>query len=122
MKRKLTAVSASLLILGLFFLVAGAFASDIKSRMMERLPVVKELKAKGVIGENNRGYLEFRGPKENGNVIAAENQDRKTVYAAIAKQQGVSLDVVEVHRAVMIEKKAVPGEWLQDANGKWYQK
>ena len=122
MKRKLSAVSVSLLILGLCFSVANAFASDIKSRMMERLPVIKELKAKGVVGENNRGYLEFLGAKENENVVTAENEDRKTVYAAIAKQQGVSLDVVEIHRAATIEKKAATGECLQDANGNWYQK
>jgi uncharacterized protein YdbL (DUF1318 family) len=54
--------------------------------------------------------------------VDAENQDRKTVYAAIAKQQGTGIDVVEKHRAAQIERIAKPGTWLQDANGKWYKK
>lgn len=30
--------------------------------------------------------------------------------------------VVGKHRAIQIANKARPGEWLQDANGKWYKK
>jgi hypothetical protein len=44
------------------------------------------------------------------------------VYEAIAKQQGTTLELVGKHRAIQISDKARPGEWLQDANGKWYQK
>ena len=51
-----------------------------------------------------------------------ENRDRKLVYEAIAKNQGTTVEVVGRHRAVQIADKALAGEWLQDANGKWYQK
>jgi uncharacterized protein YdbL (DUF1318 family) len=113
-------------ILLVFFCLAASPAwstDDIKERMKARLPVILELKSAGLVGENNRGYLQFVGsPKKSADVVAAENQDRKKVYTAIAKQQGVSMEVVEKHRAAQIAQKARPGEWLQDANGKWYQK
>ncbi len=101
----------------------SSFAEGIKSRMIKRLPDIKELKAKGVIGENNKGYLEFTGKnRKKQDVVDAENRDRKKIYEAIAKQQKTKLEIVEKHRAVQIEKKATKGEWLQDANGKWYNK
>jgi len=91
--------------------------------MIDRLPVIKSLKAKGIIGEDNAGYLEFVGQKkEKADVIQAENKDRKLVYGAIAKQQGTTVELVGKHRAVQLANKAQPGEWLQDAKGKWYQK
>jgi uncharacterized protein YdbL (DUF1318 family) len=91
--------------------------------MIARLPVIKALKGQGIVGENNKGYLEFVGQKkEKEEVVTAENKDRKLVYGAIAKQQGTTVEVVGQHRVVQIANKAQPGEWLQDANGKWYQK
>ncbi|MCP4113308.1 MAG: YdbL family protein [Desulfobacteraceae bacterium] len=113
----------SLLLLVFCLTCVSSFAEGIKSRMIKRLPVIKELKVKGIIGENNKGYLEFTGKKkEKQDVIDAENSDRKKIYEAIAKQQKTKLEIVEKHRAVQIEKKAAKGEWLQDANGKWYKK
>ena len=107
------------------FFVAGvtAFADDIKTRMKKRLPVLKELKARGIVGEDNMGYVQFVGAKkEKADIVAAENKDRKTVYAAIAKQQGTTVELVGKRRALQIAKKAKPGEWVQDASGKWIQK
>jgi len=102
---------------------AFAGASEIKARMKARLPVIKELKAKGVIGENNTGFLEFRGGNtEKQDLVAAENDDRKSVYNAIAKQQGAASEVVGKRRALQIAGKAKPGEWVQDDAGTWYQK
>jgi len=104
---------------------ASAFAGSdkIKARMKERLPVITALKAEGVIGENNKGYLEvIGGKKAKKDVINAENSDRKQVYTAIAKQQGTSVDLVGKRRAKQIAKKAKPGQWIQDQSGKWYQK
>lgn len=110
-----------------FILIGGASAfagSDkIKARMKERLPVITALKAEGVIGENNKGYLEVIGGNQaKKNVINAENSDRKQVYTAIAKQQGTSVDLVGKRRAKQIANKAKPGQWIQDQSGKWYRK
>lgn len=105
-------------------LISNAYAADsIKQRMIDRLPDINKLKDRGIIGENNLGFLEFIGnQKEKADLVQAENVDRKAVYEAIAKNQGTSVKVVGQHRAVQIADKALAGEWLQDANGKWYQK
>jgi uncharacterized protein YdbL (DUF1318 family) len=113
----------SIFILGFLTTNAHSSSKAIKQRMIERLPVIKALKDQGIVGENNKGYLEFVGAKkEKADVIEAENADRKMVYEAIAKQQGATVEVVGKHRAAQIANKAEPGEWLQDANGKWYKK
>jgi len=101
-----------------------AGASDIKARMQQRLPTIVNLKSAGIVGENNRGFLEYipgAAQKEAG-VVAAENDDRKAVYNAIAKQQGTTPGLVGERRAIQIGQMASPGEWLQDASGKWYKK
>jgi uncharacterized protein YdbL (DUF1318 family) len=91
--------------------------------MAARLPTINALKAQGVIGENNHGYLEFRpGHKADAEVVEAENRDRRQVYTAIARQQGVAVELVEQRRARQIAARARPGHWLQDEKGRWYQK
>ena len=110
-------------IIGMFLTGTTAFADDIKTRMKKRLPVIKELKAKGAVGENNNGFLQFVGEKkENADVVAAENKDRQTVYEAIARQQGTTPELVGERRALQISKKSAPGERVQDAGGQWQQK
>ncbi len=123
MKRKTIFAILPVFVLGILITNAYPAAKEIKQRMIARLPAIKALKGKGIVGENNKGYLEFVGQKkEKAEVIKAENKDRKLVYGAIAKQQGTTVEVVGQHRVVQIANKAQPGEWLQDANGKWYQK
>ena len=123
MKRNTIIAIAAVIILGLLITSGYASSQDIKQRMIERLPVIAALKAKGLVGEDNRGYLQFIGQKkENEEVVAAENKDRQMVYEAIAKQQGTTVELVGQHRAIQIADKAQSGEWLQDANGKWYKK
>ncbi|MBF0112548.1 MAG: YdbL family protein [Desulfamplus sp.] len=98
-------------------------ADDIKERMKQRLPVIVEMKKQGIIGENSSGYLEYRtNNRANQSVVDSENRDRKEVYSAIAKQQGVLIEKVEELRAAQIVQKAVSGEWLKKADGSWYQK
>lgn len=98
-------------------------AQGIKERMKERLPVIAQLKTQGIVGENNRGYLDFVGNvKTQEALIAQENQDRKTVYAHIAKQQNTSLSVVEKNRALQLIERAAPGTYVQMPDGTWMQK
>lgn len=108
---------------GVFLFSASAFCGDIKQRMKDRLPRIIELKASGIIGENNQGLLAFVGDnKPDQALVDAENKDRQMVYAAIAKQQGATAAVVGQRRALQIAQRAKPGDWLQDAGGKWFQK
>ena len=102
---------------------AGDSAADIKARMNKRISQVKALKVKGIVGENNKGFLEFVGAsKEGADVVFAENSDRSKVYAAIAKQQGSAAELVGKLRASKIASLAAKGEWIQDASGKWIKK
>ena len=122
MKLKKVMAVLSVFILGI--LISDAYSADsIKKRMIDRLPVISDLKARGIVGENNLGFLEFIGDqKEKVDVVKAENRDRKSVYDAIAKNQGTTAEVVGKHRAAQIAGKARAGQSLQDANGKWYKK
>jgi uncharacterized protein YdbL (DUF1318 family) len=123
MKRKTIFAILPVFVLGILITNVYPSSKEIKQRMIDRLSVIKALKGKGIVGENNKGYLEFVGKKkEKADVVTAENKDRKLVYKAIAKQQGTTAAVVGKHRAVQIANKAQLGEWLQDAKGKWYQK
>ncbi|WP_309384287.1 YdbL family protein [Cerasicoccus frondis] len=115
------------LFLSLIFAVASASAADlnaVKQAMKQRLPQVESLWSQGLIGENNQGYVEARGSlsPEQTKLIAAENADRKTVYAAIAQSANVSPAQVGQQRAAQISKGAKPGLWLQDTKGNWYKK
>jgi uncharacterized protein YdbL (DUF1318 family) len=99
------------------------FAQSIKERFKERLPQIIELKNEGIIGENNRGYLEFVGAKKKKeNLIRAENRDRQLVYETIAKKENTSAEKVGKRRAIQLRGLASPGHWLQDENGNWYKK
>jgi len=116
-------ISLSLSILLITGVLAFAGSKEIKARITARLPLINALKADGIIGENNRGYLEFIGSnKLKADVVSAENSDRKQVYSAIAKQQGATADLVGKRRAKQIAERAKPGQWIQDGSGNWYQK
>ncbi len=124
MYNRKTILSACILVATLLLLTATiASASPIQDRMKARVPALTELKAKGVIGENNQGYVEFlKGQKEQESVVTAENADRKKVYNAIGKKQGVDAGQVGSRRAQQLAQKGVKGHWYQDAAGKWSQK
>ena len=95
----------------------------VKARVEQRMPQVDALKAKGVVGENNRGFLEVRGGSADaGAVVAAENKDREALYAAVAKQTGSSVENVGKKRAASLAQNSVPGVWVQDEAGNWKQK
>jgi len=100
-----------------------AVADGIKERMIHRLPAIADLKTKGIIGENNSGYLGFvTSVRAMEDVISAENNDRKSVYEYFAKQQNTSLSVVEKIQAARKMEKANPGEYFQNPDGSWVKK
>lgn len=126
MKSNFFAIFLLILLSGICPATTVIFADDIqtiKVQMEKRLPLIVELKSKGIIGENNTGYLQYvQANRENEEVVNAENEDRKKVYAIIAKKEGANIGQVGSRRALQIAKKALKGDWLQDQNGKWYQK
>jgi uncharacterized protein YdbL (DUF1318 family) len=126
MKTSFLRISAVVLALAAVFATTSLRAEDlgaVKARMSQRLSQLDELKSSGAVGENNRGLVEVRGGGANAaNVVNAENRDRETVYAAIAKQTGSSSDAVGRARARQIAAASRPGVWLQKDDGSWYEK
>lgn len=95
----------------------------VKARMAQRLAALDELKAKGAVGENNRGFVEARAADPAaGAVMSAENSDRESVYAALAKQTGTSADQVGRARAKQIASGSAAGVWVQKEDGAWQRK
>mgnify|MGYP001043457721 CR=1 FL=1 len=112
-----------LVLLGVLAVIGTSMADGIKERMKQRLPAIVELKAQGIVGENNQGYLAFvTGQKSQEALVADENKDRKSIYTYIAKQQNTSLDLVEQRRAIALAERAVSGEFFQNADGTWVKK
>ena len=99
-------------------------AEGIKDRLAKRLPAINKMKEEGLIGENNKGYLEAKKEltKENRKIVEAENSDRKKIYEMPAKKTGQTVEVISTRRALQIAEKTKPGLWLQKADGTWYKK
>ncbi len=112
--------------LGALFATTAVFAEsarDIQHRMAQRLAQVDDLKARGAVGENNRGLLEVRdGGGNAATVVADENRDREAVYALIARETGSSADAVGRARAKQIAASSRGGVWVQDETGAWKKK
>jgi len=105
------------------FIVTVGHSTSIKEQMAARIPAINALKDQGVVGENNKGFLEYRvGGNPQQALVQAENADRAAVYAAIAKNQGASPALVGERRANMIAQNGQPGHWYQKPDGTWYKK
>lgn len=125
--------------------------SDVKTALENRRVRFEQLRAykeKGVIGENNHGYVEFltrRIHTEGGlymeashdydleddsvakvkALVEAENQDRRLIYKTIIQQNNLipgELEKVEKAFAQVQKDKANPGDKIQDADGNWVTK
>jgi uncharacterized protein YdbL (DUF1318 family) len=59
---------------------------------------------------------------ESEEVVTGENEDRKTIYSFIAEKEGATTELVGIRRAKQIAENALPGEYLQNEDGSWYQK
>jgi uncharacterized protein YdbL (DUF1318 family) len=106
-----------------FLIPTALFAQGIKERMRLRLPAIIELKEKGIIGEDFRGYLAFLSDNEEGQeIVDSENSDRKQIYSYIAKKEGADIELVGQRRAKQLAENAISGEFLQNEDGTWYQK
>ncbi len=129
-------VIMSVLFMGLMSTAAFAQSYDIKEMTpavtsalearKARFSELKALKAEGIVGETNRGYVEaLGGDKATAKLVAMENKDRRAIYEAIVTQNdlGVSaLVTVEGVFAKVQRDKANAGEKVQDASGNWINK
>ncbi|NMA47584.1 MAG: YdbL family protein [Lentisphaerae bacterium] len=126
MKKVLIALAVLMFAMPTFLpVVCAQDAATIKQNMINRLPAIAALKSKGVIGEDNCGFLAAVSGKldeADQAVVNAENADRKVVYEAIAQKTGATVELVGKQRAKQIAAQAAEGEYIMDENGAWTKK
>lgn len=122
MTRRFSVNALSALLVGCLFLSSYAVSANGDMDPRQRLAIVKALKAKGTVGENNKGLLEFRGPKTAEKVVAAENAERTAEYQRVAAKTGATPARVAERRAAQLAEEAPSGAWIQKADGSWYRK
>lgn len=91
----------------------------------DRYETLGEFKHKGMVGENNKGYVEALTQTEEVVVLVnAENGDRKVIYMTIAEQNGLvkALSTIEKVFAETQRENAEPGEKIQTEKGSWTTK
>lgn len=114
--------------------VAGAYAE-----MNQRLPALNALFDKGAVGLTGQGLVTVRdkakATAQDEGLIAAENNNRKTVISSMAKAI-LKITKQEATKAALDQtmgkaaatyaetkrESAKPGWWMQLQNGKWVQK
>lgn len=99
-----------------------------------RAPELAKYKAAGVIGENNKGFLEIRqldavtdlkGRAAVQKLVKDENADRTELYREMAAAKNV--DAAQIGKigetyAATLRENAKPGEWIQMPDGNWKKK
>jgi uncharacterized protein YdbL (DUF1318 family) len=75
-----------------------------------------------VVGENNKGYLEFKGAPKAKEVVDEENGVRRKAYEAVAASTKVSVDQVSAQRAAQLAAESPAGTWIQLPDGRWAKK
>ncbi|MCC5840147.1 MAG: YdbL family protein [Opitutales bacterium] len=113
-----------LALLTLFVGAVSVYADNAQDRMRDRIPALDALRMAGKVGENNLGFLSARVDlsPEAAALLVAENNDRRAVYARLARASGETVEAVGRQRALRIARQARPGVWLQNAEGEWYQR
>ncbi len=126
MKSKgITLFVVMVIFLGSPFPMTAQEDEGLKERFIQRKPMIDEMKNQGIVGENNLGFLVFRGGnpgREQRQTLDEENGDRRIVYQRIAARLGTNIEAVGRRRAAQIAQIAAAGHWLQNAEGNWYQK
>jgi len=91
-----------------------------------RFNTLAQQKAAGTIGEDNQGHVaRLSGGSEIADLVAAENDDRDVIYAAIMQQNSLPADALATVRQVFAEtqrEKASPGDKIQLPSGEWTTK
>ncbi len=83
------------------------------------------LKKEGLVGENNRGYVEaFSERQDVLQLVADENRDRKIIYTTIARQNGLTGALATIERVFAQEQRdrAQSGVKIQNGDGSWVTK
>lgn len=109
-------------ITGLVLMISMQFQADANAAPA----IIEEAKEQCVVGEQADGYLGIVTGKTASTDVRREvrriNQERKSVYAGIAKKNGVTEDVAAALTAEKLIARAPAGQCVRDSNGQWVQK
>ena len=82
-------------------------------------------KRDGLVGERADGFVgavAASPPAEVRALVDSVNAQRRTRYEEIAKRNGTPFDAVAAVAGEKLIGRAAPGEWVTDAQGRWFQK
>ncbi len=127
MKIRIPIMAILFVFLSSFAVQAEESLEDIRTRMKKRYSILKELKAKGKIGETQQGWIEAvheENAKDKAikTIIDDENSDREKLYKIIAKRTDTTPKAVGEQNALRILKKAGPEELFKGKDDKWRPK
>jgi uncharacterized protein YdbL (DUF1318 family) len=108
----------------------------LKQRMAGRYPALERLRDAGKVGETFGGFAEAVKPEfaqekvdpkdakseTVGQVVAAENADRRQLYDLLAKELKLSAEQVGRQNAIRLLEKARPDHWFKLQDGRWVQR
>ena len=84
---------------------------------------IEDAKARCIVGEQADGYLGIVDDNAADTALRREvrdiNQQRKALYADLAAQNGVSIEVTAALTAEKLINEAGGGECVRDGNGEW---
>jgi len=93
-----------------------------------RVHELQALKAKGLIGENNKGFITILKPSlepKEKTLVDGENHDRKFIYNTVVAQNHLGpegLEKVEKEFSKTHRGRTKQGDLIQDSSGKWVRK
>ncbi len=120
------ALAAVLLSAGAVTLTAAVTAAPAFADVAASKALVDAAKAKGIVGEQNNGFLGFVTPSSDAALKAAVdeiNNGRREVYTQAAAKNNVSVDAagISAYTNVIVPKLAA-GQYYQDGTGAWVKK
>lgn len=88
--------------------------------------IVEAAKDNCVVGEQADGYLGFvdgqTGSEELRREVRDVNQQRKAIYADLARRNGVTVEVTAALTAEKLIAQASVGECVRDSSGRWIKR
>jgi len=89
-------------------------------RRRDRHDALEAFQARGVIGENAKGFVEIRIADSAAEaLVTAENRDRLIIFEGVAKKNGTSVEDVRAIYAKNLQEDAPTGTPVQSADGSW---
>ena len=110
-----------------FFRAAVVFAASLLAAVSAAAanPVIDQAKNQCLIGEQADGYLGVVAGANPSDAQRREmrdvNQQRKAVYADLARRNGVSVEVTAQLTAEKLINQARPGQCVRNQQGRWIE-